>query len=494
MTDKPSQSSGLAAAWSEEQRSSRIRGALVDALSGPFGSPAGARALASVLEHATALEYPSGTAVPDVSPHAPAGEYVGQVTDFCLRHRGGLDTLAEALGLLRENSPAARKLRLLADQDAAAEVLPLEELDELEELLGQLPSRDVQAVAHAALYASPAPLPAYCDTPWQTLLHLLRRNALPTGLPAYMAFLEYLTAGSQSAAAQHIRDMNTSRAGQWRLLEQLEHCRNTAEPVSGSQRPPRVMFALMPDGLQDSHYILRAWHDRFGDETAGLLREPDVTVREEAIPSEVYSRLRRLSQSSDSGPPVQVEFWLPMALMNHRVEEWCRAPFPSATEPQCTVVVRSLDRARTADWRSRWQHRWPRFSQGTVEVEVLSETSDPAAPETSASVMVLSTPPDAERGRRELKRALEIGVPAVLWDRNDCAAPEFRHGVKELVQQSTLAELQERLNALRLAGNTSAWSSNLTLLWDDPNHPLPASAPLQDPAGAFLVGRGEGRR
>ncbi|MDF2258796.1 VMAP-C domain-containing protein [Streptantibioticus ferralitis] len=440
-----------------------------------------------------ALERSMGTSIPDTDPHAHPRVQLLQLVTHCTDRAEGSHALAKAVELLMGESPATRKMHALADRWSAPTWLPESDLALLEGLLRRVSAPDAAVIAQASLHPLLAPLPPHCTDASTILLHLLRRNALPNGLPSFMSFLEHLALVADGATAEKIQEWNDGRAHRWDLVSELTECRSKAAAASPPSAPlaPRAMFVLLPDGLQTNYYILSMWHESGGRDGAPSMRDSDVRVHQTDIHRTVYERLSSFRQHSGGElPSITVEFCLPLSLVNQPVAEWCRSPAGTAKPVDCQVIVRSLERLRSPGWHASWHRRWTHLMHEEADVR-LPDTSPEVSvqDEPDVSALVLSAPPDAEEGRNELMAAIRAGVPAILWHRENCSARSFQLSVERLLFQGSLKDLPSRIGRLQHTAATEQSDDaialrDVTLLWDDPSRPLPTMNPLVAPREA----------
>ncbi|MEU5209018.1 hypothetical protein [Streptomyces sp. NPDC020742] len=458
-----------------------LQRAMVDVLadSPRLASHSGRRALVRML--AQSLDDPLSE--PDTQTRSL--DQFSQLVAECTALAEGADALADAVGTLTGDPRTTRQLRLLCDRWSARSWLPESELLCLEDLLNQVSSDDVHVVAQAALQPLATPLPLHCTHAWSILLHLLRRNALPSGLPPFMAFLEYLAATVDEAVGEQIRSWTLRHAKESGLVASLRECRARATSVQlPDAADRRVMFVLMPDGLENDYYVMRVWHDEGGAYDGPPLRDDDTRVRAGDISRAVTARLRNALDAGQRAD-LTVEFWLPLALVNQPVWEWCRRAGGRDAEWDCRVLVRSLDRLQSPDSHRSWRRRWMllmREDASTPPCAGRRDTADEVR--RSREPLVLTSPPDVEDGRRQLMEAIHSGVPAILWHRQNCSK-SFRDSVQNLIHQGPLKDLPSRIGEIHQSsgplGDEAELLREVTLLWDDPNRSLPVLKPLVAP-------------
>ncbi|MFI1164648.1 hypothetical protein ACH4UM_13715 [Streptomyces sp. NPDC020801] len=446
-----------------------------------FATPSSRQDLVSYLVRALELPFPGRDKAP-----ARSFDHFTHIVTECTRHSEGTDALAEAVASLDGDRRTALQMRQLADKWTARDQLTEEELLVLDRLLGQVGAEhDVQAIAHASLQPVSAPLPEHCTDARSILLYLLRRNALPDGLPPFLAFLEFLAASAGGPLAVGLREWTEKRARRHELWPALQACRARAGDTRvTAPKERRMMLVLMPDGLDDDYYALRVWHQDDAQQAGPALRDNDARVREADLERAIRSRLRESSQGHDKGASLTIEFWLPLSLINLPVAEWCTPREPAAPD-NVRIVVRSLDRVRASASYPSWHERWSRMVDPSAGPGEAGRSRGPAEARRDLP-WVLSAPPDCAEGRGELVEAISSGVPVVLWHRHDCTSAEFHDTVDGLLRRGPVATLPERLRAMRLACDAGEPQGaevvrGLTLMWDDPNRSLPVLNPLVAP-------------
>lgn len=412
----------------------------------------------------------------------PRHEYVTALIQLCTDRPENAEALADVMTSLEGDTPHIRQLRMLCDQRLAQTRFPEADFHRLRPLVDAVSVEDVQEIAAASMEPLPSPLPAHCNDAWSILLHLLRRNVPMHGLPPFMTFLEYLAAAAPVPDGDAIRDWNQELAQKSGRVPQLEDCRRQAGVAVGratTEDERRLMFVLMPDGLEDDVYILVLWRtDSTGHRPA--LRDSGLRLCRDDIAHEVGVRLATtLSAARGRRPRLTVEFWLPMALVNEPVWDWCRAVKPTAetADDDYTVLVRSLDRLQSPEWRTSLRRHWVVTSQ---EAEQAAQRIVPLASDSvSTRCVVLSEPPDVLQGKRELMAALEIGIPAILWQRHD-RSDAVQRWARNVAATCSLEELPGRVAEYRRKAGAQH-DAQIALLWDTPDHALPDLSPLVTP-------------
>ncbi|MFZ4246550.1 effector-associated domain 2-containing protein [Streptomyces griseoincarnatus] len=445
------------------------------------------RALARMLAHALGRTFSgdeSATQLPE--------EHLSWIVARCMEQgepTEAADALARVAGTVTGDAKVTAQLRLLSDFQLARARLGDEDLIVLRRLLHGQATSEARTLARACLHPFPVHLPPHCTDAWSVVLYLLRRNALPNGLPPFLVFLEHLAPVLDSSTAQELQTWADQYAQSQDLQEQLTACRSgvTATPAHRCEsRESRVMFVLLADGLGDDYYVLQVWHQDGQAADAPPVRGSDARVRRQDLGPLVRERLQQAMAHIGQSVPLTIEFWLPFTLANLPVVQWCRPGVESPARNR--VVVRSLDRLGTPAAQLSWKRLWDQMIIGSLADRTPhgtpTEPSDVATDvQSSAALLVLTAPPDREEGQQQLLDGIRSGVPAILWHRSDCTSGSFRRYVRDLIGTGPLAELPARLGQLQQSKDSldSEALSDLTLLWDDPTRPLPVLKALTSP-------------
>ncbi|WP_405827150.1 hypothetical protein [Streptomyces sp. NBC_00105] len=433
----------------------------------------------------------------NIDATASPDQLIQQLVQLCSGTPARADALADALEYVTWTGQpeAVSTLRTLSDLLAARTLMADEDLHHLQVLIEPRTVPDLHGLAQACLPPLAASLPQHCTSAWPTALHLLRRNVLPGGLPPLLAFIEHVAAVQQSATtARTLQEWTQDKAEQWGVLEELHSSRSAAAryATAAPAPAPRVMLVFLPDGLRSDLYTLRTWHREGDTETSPSVRDEDAQVDFRDLANTVYKLLQRWTQRlSTSTSSISVEFWLPLTLVNQPVWEWCTQADPSQTAPSWHVIVRSLDRLQTPTLHSPWRTRWQSLMDDSTRPSTASQWLPLHQPGKQPDLVVLSAPPDDEAGRSELLAAIRSGAPAILWHREDCRSLAFQTSVQHLIEQGPLKELPSRVSALRQGNGPYAAKADedavrgISLLWDDPDRPLPAMPALVAPSEAL---------
>ncbi|MFE5189861.1 hypothetical protein [Streptomyces sp. NPDC056628] len=439
-----------------------------------------------------------GSLLVEADASTPPISRVQRILEVCASQPDSAEALADALDHATGDPEISLSLRTIADWLAARDWLTATELDELSNLVKDIPAHQAAAAAQACLPTLSADLPRHCIGTWPTTLHLLRRNMLPSGLPPLLAFVEYLAAvdGPHQPALHAWAD---KKAAHWELTDELHACRQAAADFTPpAPSPTRVMFVFLPDGLQKDYYTLRMWHREGARATPALRDEDTQALSYSELARTVAQRLRQWMQETNDTTlnNLSIEFWLPLSLVNEPVWDWCKDA-TQATPSSRNVLIRSLDRLQIPTIQSAWRARWESLMQHKESTTPASRTTsaphtdvaerEPSSASAGQDLVILDSPPNDRQGRRQLLAALRSGTPAILWHRQDCS-PAFQSAALRLISAGPLHELPDRISELRAQERHSASADDavkdITLLWDDPHHTLPTLHSLVAPSEA----------
>ncbi|QGV79489.1 effector-associated domain 2-containing protein [Streptomyces ficellus] len=383
------------------------------------------------------------------------------------------------------------------------------------------------------------PLPEHCATPWAAFVHLADRNSRPGALPPAMAFLEHTAARCPEVAAGvgELRAWNDHFARHWHLTGPLMALRTAltgAPPAEDAPDGPRtarpapspapvrplirIYVKVEPDrtpqggvgrrrAVRTQRYHVSACV-KYTDSKA-LHRDPHTEPRESVtraqLPVSVAELLHHMTQLRHSrAENAALELFLPVELLNEPVEWWDRDPalgFPNSLLSRYReILLHSLERVQRPAFHNAWRARWAHWRTGEgpglvheCDPEALTDTEHLALLDAKIGRdddvvgMVLSRPPhrDTELGLREMSLALDLGVPIVVYHRDDPASEVFRSMIRETLANEGLAGLPERAQqwksdvAVRATTTVSGGASAVTdrdveairsmsMIWDDP--------------------------
>ncbi|WP_073756692.1 VMAP-C domain-containing protein [Streptomyces sp. CB03234] len=466
-----------------------------------------------------------------VSFSVPRQEFLSVVNN-CAAIDGGMDGLVDATCLV---APALEPvLALLLAEWKARLAFPGPDWTPLRRVL-EVPVSELGALVDRATDGL-VPLPEHCTTPWEAFVHLADRNSRPGDLMPALAFLEYTAALCPEVASGigELRAWNDHFARQWHLTGPLTALRTslsgapltesvTHDPHPGRPAPAvrpliRIYVKVEPDrtpqggvgrrrAARTQRYYVSACV-KYTDSSA-LHRDPHTEPRESVtrsqLPVAVAELLTHMTQLRHSrAENAALELFLPAELLNEPVEWWDRDPslgFPNSLLSRYReILLHSLERVQRPAFHNAWRARWAHWRTGEgpglvheCDPETLSDTEHLALLDAKIGRdddvvgMVLSRPPhrDSELGLREMSLALDLGVPIVVYHRDDPASEVFRSMIRETLANEGLAGLPERAQqwksdvAVRAtttaAGGASAVTDrdveairSMSMIWDDP--------------------------
>ncbi|MFB8201092.1 VMAP-C domain-containing protein [Kitasatospora purpeofusca] len=233
-----------------------------------------------------------------------------------------------------------------------------------------------------------------------------------------------------------------------------------------------------------------------------------------------------LASAAADAEGLRVEFLLPWSLLGHPAELWPVDEDDYPVGMHFPVVVRSLDRMRSAFWHTAWKGKWRALeaavdscSPGTVaDLSGWIVHPDGTAPidaelagralhlggakgdvrrwldsRPQTAFLVLSFPyayhPKRPGMRHQaVKDAVREGVPVMLWRRDHEGSTAELHMLLGELSAAKLPELADHVQRRRRAASEDDRGDlghHLSLLWDDPGHAAwLAPAPFRAPAAA----------
>ena len=428
----------------------------------------------------------------------PRGEtlrpWLLQLVEQCLQLPDGLACLVRCLRYVEQQSVAVTALLRLVDEWEAVDFFDGADLHPLRPVLREMRSPSaLAALARRASRSRTQELPSWCDTGWAVFLRLAGDNSGVKELPTGMAFLslaaDQLMEDGLPDSAGVIRRWNRQRAIASGLEDKLvDWQRSSVAPVSPSVVPAYLMIQFEPDGVDPERYIVSHWRQ---SDVEGWHPVPGETLhlRRDELPTKVEQLIEQTEERwSDLQQSVVLEFILPWELLGEPVEWWDKESDSGSPTPlvmDYTVLVRSFERLRKANWHRPWHKKWRQFKDrpaqsssywnrpGSSNFHLERELKQ----DEQAVCLVLSEPPgaDSESGRQEYLAGLRAGVPVMIWHRGDCSDPAFKEAAADIVQDRELAGLLHRTEKWRneaLAMGPEGWDNHvgrhLAILFDDP--------------------------
>ncbi|MCX4671833.1 serine protease [Streptomyces sp. NBC_01381] len=484
-----------------------VRDMLVGPLHILLGDPA-ARAA-----HAGALAVQLGLRAP-VDGSAPSVEELAQLLGGTER---ALPTLAESLSPTVADDPRGRveldRLLAVGRVTDAARLLSVAEHRVLLAKLEHLAVSDPGLLHRAANAALP-----YLDLPRSLQTTRLSPSAVPgvlreletwhgdgspvpeetPRLPALLRVVEYVAAETGGLACQALQEWGrrvSTRLGVH--ASALHERRADAERWSRRTAPAgsRILveldqYAKDPAG----HYRCSVWRVRPDGSAARAV----TGTERPRTGKEIAHLIRDAADSTDDGVAM-VAVSVPPDALELPVDEWDGAgadeviPAPLGEDFHLVLrcpKLRTRSRTGDADLKRRWRARAqspPLVADHTVGgraglIGLLKTTH-----RDGARVYLQGSP---EHRGELLPICLVMGVPIVLWDREDRGGRAEHHSgpdggppLTAVVAEGPVDELPERLRHFRARGTAySAGAARPSLVWEDAGLPLPDELRLADPS------------
>lgn len=431
-------------------------------------------------------------------------DHLIELVNACAKTEGGIDALADAVRMMRPDSPEAEAIRRLARQPRMHDLLPDSELTWLRAVLvGLVPPRLTALVRRAA---GPALPPGEVRDAWDAFAALSDLNTPASGLPPALVFVELVAAKSPQKLGDELRTWNAGQARRLQADTRLRELRAQPEPDAADDARLHLMIVVQPDGIDPARHIVSHWRQEDPWEwppARGGLHAVDGDQLERHVDNLVVEAEKAWAEHSGE---VALEFVLPRSLLNLPVHLWCKEHDSGDPRPlflDYPVVVRSLERMRSRQWHRAWRVRWEAMmvNASAERVYFCSEEDvcerhrlDAILSDEQWVMMVLAAAPSPHPrpGEDGLAAGLRSGLPALLWH-PEASLELLREVVTWLIDGGGLSDLPARVQKSRCSAFQKtatdvdlSTARNLVILWDDPNRLVFLDGP---PAGpAFTAG------
>ncbi|MEU2420866.1 trypsin-like peptidase domain-containing protein [Streptomyces sp. NPDC007851] len=304
-----------------------------------------------------------------------------------------------------------------------------------------------------------------------TLLDRVRdlehRGAPPGGPPALLDFVSRLAGSVPGEAGTGLDTWQRSVAAR---LGMARRPRPTTEP-------PVLVIRAAPRPWDAAAYWVTA-SVRAADGST-MLWTADEVPRERLIPA-IETALRTVERHETTTPSDSaghVEFVLPYRLLDLPVDELdtfddeLRRPLGTRR----TVVVRAAELEDRVDLHGRWHAWWRRLK------ETPAGRRDPRWVDgVDGRVLLLDAAGLAFPPRGDVVAACLLqGVPVLIRSRD--ASPEAEAELTALARTVSLEEIPDELRSWRIRQHTTGSGDRVSLLFADPDRPLPKDEPLVSP-------------
>lgn len=437
-------------------------------------------------------------------------DHLIEVVNACAKTSGGMNALADAVRMMRPDSPESDHVRRLVHQPRMYDLLPDAELMWLRSMLsGLVPPRLSASVRRAA---GPGDPPSDVHDAWAAFCVLTDFNTPASGLPPALAFVELVAAKCAPRLAGELRAWNTLQARRLQAEVGLRELRSDPQPDSPAGARLHLMIVVQPDGIDPGRHQVSFWRQD-DPEVWPPARGGLHTVAGDQLERHVDTLVVDAEKAwAEYRGEVALEFVLPRALLSLPVHRWCKEHETGDPRPlflDYPIVVRSLERMRSPQWHRAWRMRWEAMATELSAERVYFCTADDTGQRHRLDailsdeqwiVLVLAAAPSLRPrpGEDELAAGLRSGLPALLWH-PEASLDLLREvvtwlvdgGLNDLpaqVQKSRRAAFR-KLNIpvdLRLA-------RDLVILWDDPSRLVfldnPPFRPAPPPGNADERGR-----
>lgn len=413
-------------------------------------------------------------------------DHVIEIVNACAKVEGGMTALADAVWMMRPDSPESEQIRRLVHQPRMHDLLPESELLWLRSMLsGLVPPRLTASVRRAAGAGVP---PSDVRDAWDAFCALSDFNTPSSGLPPALAFVEFVAAKCAQGLAGELRAWNALQARRIQAEAGLRELR--AETLADSPDPSRLhlMIVVQPDGIDPGRHLVSYWRQEDPEEWPPARGGLDMVPGDE-LERHVDTLVVEAERSwAEYRGEAALEFVLPRSLLHLPVHLWCKEHETGDPRPlflDYPIVVRSLERMRSPQWHRAWRMRWEALmadpSAERVYFCTAEDTDERHRLDAILSgdqwvVMVLASAPTLQPkpGEDELAAGLRSGLPALLWH-PEASLDLLREVVTWLVNGGGLGDLPARVQKSRCAAfrkltipvNLSV-VRNLVILWDDP--------------------------
>lgn len=448
----------------------------------------------------------------------PRQQLVHVVLDCC-GQTGGLHGLVDSIRLLEPRAPALEELTLLCDEWHALRALPTNEWARLRETLLTLCLSDDEATEFALLRKLVGiatehrvlELPRSHRTVWAAFLHLAGANAAANSLPPAMIFLDCVADQiDNDSIATDLRRLVLTWAEQFELTDRLDRVKGLAVPRPKTSEPGEpnsvyLVIQLDPVPADPERFLLSHWRQWDGEHW-GAHHQADAPVPRAALENEVDLLVRdvEIELGAHKIPPagaINLEFVVPWEMLNTPVEFWKKSSMSHDTVPLAIdhpVVLRSLERMRYRRDHLAWKQRWKslttqsaanRLYQGAPSGDDYFTMLATHLMDDQIVGFVLSEPPKDRDGTawREASMAFRAGIPAIIWDREDCSSKLFREALERMLDGGSVTDLPQRIAELRRDALRQHFSkdiahagTSMAILWENPDR-LPDSGLWFDP-------------
>ncbi|MGN9836646.1 VMAP-C domain-containing protein [Nonomuraea sp. H19] len=424
----------------------------------------------------------------------------------CLSIEGGSRAFVNALRRLHEDSPEVDEIAKLLSP--AAPFLQEDDERRIQELLLQVNVDNLAELYHVATEGVARIYPPGLTNIWEVFYYLLDSNVRPGRLAPHLRLVALVVRDLLHGHSPPVPGLAVELR-RW-MYQQCDGLRQSGDSDAAAEldlllrKPPpqqtRNDFPVTlivhiaplpaPNDDRDLHnvsYWYQVDHVQWQPE-----RGEDKHLPMRDVPRYVLDLVEQAEEGWGYGVrgPLLLEFILPIELINLEVDRWPleeNLSSPETLGSEYEVVVRGDPDLRPSRRDKDWHTRWETFLKGNGGVHQipLDEPYDLTRLRDDLTgihlvACVLSTPPDRDPGRSEIREAIKKGLPIVLWCRDSMSNKDFRTAVADAIDPPKLKKLPTAIKDLRSSRPKAC--GNVALFWDDPNHPVPGLHRLRTPS------------
>ncbi len=231
---------------------------------------------------------------------------------------------------------------------------------------------------------------------------------------------------------------------------------------------PYLLLALSREG---NYYTLYAWFMSDPGEYHRIYEEK-LGANLNDMPRHLNAILVRdeITATCRLGCPPILEFFLPVSLLNHGLDQWRLPGEKRPLSTQYCLVLRSWERLGYRHWLPDWGRYWNRGAlceaanqHHAIWLECSTREEYSTHLDGGQWIFGLDFIPDSKC----LENLLEAGVGILLWPRQE--AEQIITSIKTQMEQQIIQDLPEWLRKWRKAyWEKCGETGPLSLLWDDP--------------------------
>ena len=447
-----------------------------------------------------------GCSLPVVE-HERATAHLYSLAEACLGRSDGLEALLRVLDFWEQGSRQVEALHRVVARMSPLKLWSAHVSSRLFTLLTGVPVPDLADIYRQVAGADVAGLREQ-STCVDVFRQLEMMNAGTSGLPLALIFVEHIATRVRTELAVELRAWSDEQVDQMGLELELSVLRGglttSTAPPPVPDSPAYLVLHLEHVGPTGDQYRLAHWHQFDASTKWAPVQGHDVVGDLASVRRHVTELVMKAeSEWGRYTTDIRIEVILGYEHLNLDVDQWPETTGDHLVAPlgcRYRVVVRSLERMVSAQYHGLWLHRWKGLVEGLsggalphsacchgrgVTPRGLRELRATLERSKDLVSLVLSAPPSRETaGRDEVAVGVRLGVPLIVWHREDCGSEAFTGAVRELLHNSDdSADFLERVKSARLTAYVEGPEANhfggkLAILYDDPFRPVLPSHPV----------------